>query len=83
MNSPKFQHLRTLSKHKSIRAHGFVLFVFLVVSKGSPVFRSWGTPRIPTKDWGTLGKIRGITTPPFESYSFYTFFRFFGDAFQG
>ena len=25
---------------------------------------NWGTLRIPREDWGTLGKIRGITTPP-------------------
>ncbi len=25
---------------------------------------SWRTLRIPREDWGTLGKIRGITTPP-------------------
>ena len=25
---------------------------------------NWGTVRIPKEDWGTLGKIRGITTPP-------------------
>ena len=25
---------------------------------------SWGTLRIPREDWGTVGKIRGITTPP-------------------
>ena len=25
---------------------------------------NWGTLRIPRKDWGTLGKIRGITSPP-------------------
>ncbi len=24
---------------------------------------NWGTLRIPGEDWGTLGKIRGITTP--------------------
>ena len=24
---------------------------------------NWGTVRIPREDWGTLGKIRGITTP--------------------
>ena len=24
---------------------------------------NWGTLRIPREDWGTLGKIRGITTP--------------------
>ena len=23
---------------------------------------NWGTARIPREDWGTLGKIRGITT---------------------
>ena len=25
---------------------------------------NWGTLRIPREDWGTLGKTRGITTPP-------------------
>ena len=25
---------------------------------------NWGTLRIPREDWGTLGKIRVITTPP-------------------
>ena len=25
---------------------------------------NWGTLRIPREDWGTLGNIRGITTPP-------------------
>ncbi len=29
---------------------------------------NWGTLRIPREDRGTLGKIRGITTPPLESY---------------
>ena len=28
---------------------------------------NWGTLRIPREDWGTLGKIRGITTPPFKN----------------
>ena len=28
---------------------------------------SRGTRRIPRKDWGTLGKIRGITTPPINN----------------
>ena len=28
---------------------------------------SWGTLRIPRKDWGSLGKIRGITTPPLDN----------------
>ena len=30
---------------------------------------NWGTLRIPREDWGTLGKIRGITTPPFKNPS--------------
>ena len=30
---------------------------------------SWGTQRIPRKDWGTLGKIRGSTTPPLRILS--------------
>ena len=25
---------------------------------------NWGTLRITSEDWGNLGKIRGITTPP-------------------
>ena len=25
---------------------------------------NWGTRRIPREDWGTLGKIRGITESP-------------------
>ena len=25
---------------------------------------NWGTLRIPREDWGALGKMRGITTPP-------------------
>ena len=28
---------------------------------------NWGTLRIPREDWGILGKIRGITTPPVKN----------------
>ena len=28
---------------------------------------NWGTLRIPREDWGTLGKIRGITTLPLQN----------------
>ena len=40
---------------------------FYRVLKGGGCSRgggNWGTLRIPREDWGTLGKIRGITTPP-------------------
>ena len=35
------------------------------VLKGRGV--NWGTLRIPKEDWGTLGKITGITTPPLKN----------------
>ena len=42
---------------------GFIGFLRGGCSRGGG---NWGTLRIPREDWGTLGKIRGITTPVFE-----------------
>ena len=37
---------------------------YRVLKRGCPRGEgNWGTLRIPREDWGTLGKIRGITTP--------------------
>ena len=47
------------------------LFVMGFLKEGCPRGGgNWGTLRILREDWGTLGKIRGITTPPWESYYF-------------
>ena len=47
--------------HRKRNKRFWVLSSFFI---GFPRVDNWGTLRIPREDWGTLGKIRGITTPP-------------------
>ena len=58
----KTGNFRALEFWKLLESFGHV--IVKVLKRGcSRGWNNWGTLRIPREDWGTLGKIRGITTP--------------------
>ena len=63
-----FSKTSVFSHHRKRNKRFWVLSSFFM---GFPRGDNWGTLRIPREDWGTLGKIRAITTPPLRILLFF------------